>query len=395
MLRGSICALALRGVDAALRGGAKSLAGAGRLKPLDDIVVLDLTRLLPGAVATQILGDFGAEVIKIEEPPKGDPGRYFLPLVEGESAVFRLTNAGKKSVSINLKDGRGREAFLRLVERADVLVEGYRPEVMERLGLSYAQLAVVNPRLVYAAISGFGQTGARAQVPAHDINYIAVAGLLDLMRAKDGAPMVPPVLLADIAGGSMQAVIGILLALAARAKSGRGQMVDVSMADGLAPLMILPRALQWGEKLGQPGTGILLGAYACYNVYQARDGEWLAVGALEAKFWIELCRVMRCDEFIPIQYADPPAQAAMIGRLAGIFRTKDAREWAGSLKDACVSVVEKLPDRDLPLMPQLSADSGERRGRTPRVGEHTRELLLRSGISAEQFRELEAGGSVL
>jgi crotonobetainyl-CoA:carnitine CoA-transferase CaiB-like acyl-CoA transferase len=366
----------------------------GELKPLDEIVVLDLTRLLPGAVATQILGDFGAEVIKIEAPPKGDPGRYLVPLVEGQSTIFGLTNGGKKSASIHLKDARGKRAFLRLVERADILVEGFRPGVMERLGLSYAELAAVNPRLIYAAISGFGQSGPRALVPAHDINYIAAAGLFDLMRARDGSPIIPPVLLADIAGGAMQAVIGILLALAARAKSGRGQMVDVSMVDGLAPLLIVPRGIQMAEKTRQAGGGLLVGAYACYNVYQARDGEWLAVGALEPKFWEELCRVMRCEEFAGTQYADGGRQTAMIVRLSEIFRTRDAREWAELLVDACVTFVEKLPDRELAVVPGLSESPGERSRRVPRIGEHTREVLLRSGIGEDEIREMEISGAV-
>jgi crotonobetainyl-CoA:carnitine CoA-transferase CaiB-like acyl-CoA transferase len=189
--------------------------------------VLDLTRLLPGAAATSTLAQFGAEVIKVEEPGRGDYARSMPPLVEGRAALFDLLNRGKKSIALDLKDPRGRDALLKLAESAGVLIEGFRPGVLDRLGVGWEALRARNPRIVYVALTGYGAAGTRAQEAGHDVNYIALGGLLDQMQS------IPGVQIADIAGGAMQAVTGILLALAAREKTGRGQRVDVAMLDGV------------------------------------------------------------------------------------------------------------------------------------------------------------------
>src|SRR5215469_4320741 len=207
------------------------------MRPLDGLVVLDLTRLLPGAAATMQLANFGAEVIKIEEPGRGDYSRWIPPFVEGEGAVFRMVNRGKHSVALDLKNDAGREALLRLAEGADVLVESFRPGTMQRLGLSYETLGARNPRLIYVAITGYGQEGPMAAMAGHDVNYAALGGFLGLNSAPGGPPVIPGVQIADLAAGAMQAVIGVLLALAARSKTGRGQAVDVSMTDGVASLL--------------------------------------------------------------------------------------------------------------------------------------------------------------
>ncbi|MGH9672219.1 MAG: CaiB/BaiF CoA transferase family protein, partial [Bryobacteraceae bacterium] len=201
---------------------------------LDGIVILDLTRLLPGAVATQRLAAQGAEVIKIEEPGAGDYARRMPPLIDGVGAVFLRTNAGKKSVALNLKDPRGREALLRLAAIADVLVEGFRPGVMDRLGLGCETLHTRYPHLIYASLTGYGSDGPRSAWAGHDVNYLATAGVLDLIGPAGGPPVIPGVQIADIAGGSLQLIIGILLALLDRQRTGHGCRVDVSMTDGLA-----------------------------------------------------------------------------------------------------------------------------------------------------------------
>ena len=269
------------------------------MRPLDGITVLDLTRLLPGAAATMLLANFGADVIKIEEPT-GDYARHMPPLVDGEGAVFRATNRGKKSLALDLKTEDGKQALRKLAAGADVLIEGFRPGVMTRLGLDYEALGPLNERLIYVSLTGYGQTGPLAGVAGHDINYIALGGLLDITGSIPGAQI------ADLAGGSMQAAIGILLALLARQKTGRGQFVDVSMLDGVAlePAGASSRGLRRHRRpLPTAGSTALSGRFACYHTYRAADGRWLAVGALEPKFWAALCGKLGRPDLIADQFA--------------------------------------------------------------------------------------------
>jgi len=353
--------------------------------PLAGVTILDLTRLLPGAAATLKLAEHGAEVIKIEEPGRGDYGRSMRPLIDGVGAVFHQVNGGKKSVALNLKDPRGREALLRLAERADVLVDGFRPGVMDRLGLGWDTLRVRNPRLIYATLTGYGSEGERAQWAGHDINYIAMAGVLDLIGRKDGPPVIPGVQLADLAGGTMQLVIGILLAILERAQTGAGRRVDVSMTDGVADLLPVPMA-RWAATGRPPERGheVLSGRYACYNVYQAGDGRWLAVGALEPKFWEILCRRLGCEDLVAGQFAEDPRRIEVIARVSEIFATRPASEWFEILKgeDCCVTLVLRLDEaQQLTTLPP-----------PPALGEHTRVLLLEAGYSEAELDELARAG---
>ncbi|MGH9660564.1 MAG: CaiB/BaiF CoA transferase family protein, partial [Bryobacteraceae bacterium] len=267
------------------------------MRPLDGLLVLDLTRLLPGGAATLWLADFGAEVIKIEEPETGDYGRRMPPLVDGEGAVFQAVNRGKKSIALDLKSDGGRAALLALARRADVLVEGFRPGVMRRLGLDYETLRAQNERLIYASLTGYGQWGPYAQMAGHDVNYIALGGLLELTGAIPGAQI------ADLAGGAMQTVIGVLLALEARHRTGRGQHVDVSMLDGVLALLALPLA-HWNATGESPAA--LSGHYGCYRAYECGDGRRIAVGALEPKFWSALCRRLDRADLESGQFAADP-----------------------------------------------------------------------------------------
>jgi len=312
-------------------------------RPLDGLCVLDLTRLLPGAAATMVLANFGAEVIKIEQPGGGDYARSLPPMIDGVGAVFTLVNRGKKSIVLDLKNPGDREAFLRLVDRADVLLEGFRPGVMKRLGLDYQTLGERNPRLIYTALTGYGQSGPYAAMAGHDINYVALGGLLDLTGGPDGPPVIPGTPVADMAAGTLQAVIGVLLALAARERTGRGQLVDVSMLDGVVSLLPVALALYAAKgEAPRRGDQKLTGRYACYNVYRARDGRWLAVGALEPKFWVELCRGLGCEQLAAEQFAEGPRQREMIRELAAIFRTRDAAEWFAQFRDrdACLTLIQ-------------------------------------------------------
>jgi len=355
------------------------------MRPLDGITVLDLTRLLPGGAATMLLANFGAEVIKIEEPGTGDYGRAMPPFLDGQGAVFQLVNRGKKSVALDLKDKLGKGAFLDMVARADVLVESFRPGVMARLGLDYETLRAQHERLIYVAITGYGQHGPDCGMAGHDINYLALGGVLDITGTAGGPPVIPGAQIADLAGGAMQAVIGVLLALATRARTGLGQMVDASMLAGAA--WLLPVALSFYQATGElpeRGAGVLTGRYACYHLYRCADGRWISVGALEPKFWSALCRALGCEEFIEDQFAEGERCAEIIAALSHIFETRAAEEWFDYLKpyDACVAPVRNVAEviRDFGLgkgesmvLPKLSATPGRLGDPPPGLGEHTRE----------------------
>lgn len=354
------------------------------MRPLDGLVVLDLTRLLPGAAATMQLANFGAEVIKVEEPERGDYGRWMPPFLAGDGVVFHMVNRGKKSVALDLKTAEGQAALLRLATTADVLVESFRPGTMQRFGLSYETLRAINPRLIYLSITGFGQEGPWSALAAHDINCMALGGALDLTRDGEGPPNIPGIQIADLAGGAMQAVTGVLLALAAREKTGRGQAVDVSMVDGVASM--LPVALGLHAATGEMRVKPLTGHYACYRAYETSDGRWLAVGALEPKFWQALCRVLGCEHLIAGQFAEGPRREVIIAELACIFRTRPAGEWFELLRpaDACVTPVRNVAEvaahfglnpGDSVVVPKLSETPGWLGGPPPRLGEQTHEIL--------------------
>ena len=333
------------------------------MKALAGITVLDLTRLLPGGTATQFLADHGAEVIKIEQPGAGDYARTMNP------AVFARTNSGKKSVVLDLKPESGKNALRRLVRAADVLIEGFRPGVMARLQLAYDDLAAINPRLIYVSLTGYGQSGPNAGLAGHDINYIAMAGLL-----STNLPVIPAVQLADLVGGAMQVQLRVLLALQERTHTGKGQYVDVSMTDGVRTLMVVP-----GDRL--------TGRYACYNVYACADETAVAVGALEPKFWAELCGRLGCQELIQHQF-DDTRQPELKQRLADIFRQRTAREWFDLLRDwdCCVTPVRSVAEvaSEVDALPP------------PGLGAHTREILKAAGLSDVELDELQntAGGQV-
>jgi crotonobetainyl-CoA:carnitine CoA-transferase CaiB-like acyl-CoA transferase len=341
------------------------------MKPLSGMLVLDLTRLLPGGVATKQLADWGAEVVKIEQPGDGDYGRKMSP------AVFSRINAGKKSLGLDLKKPRGREILLSLARRADVLIEGNRPGVMARLGLGFEELHQANPRLIYVSLTGYGQTGPYAQLAGHDINYMALGGVLGL-----NLPVIPGVQIADLVGGSMQATTGILAALLERNNTGLGCHVDVSMHAGVASLLTVPLAA-WHDTAEEPiaGQGRLDGRFACYNLYQAADDRWLAVGALEPKFWAELCRRLGCEELIERQYEEP--QDNLKAQIGAIFRTKTANQWFEELRegDCCVTPVLNVSEVAATLPDQHGAAA-------PALGEHTRDILSRYGTDPDEIQAL-------
>ncbi|MGC2391553.1 MAG: CaiB/BaiF CoA-transferase family protein [Candidatus Acidiferrum sp.] len=371
------------------------------MRPLDGIVVLDLTRFLPGAVATATLASFGAEVIKIEQPGSGDPARG----IEGASWLFAETNRGKKSVALDLNNERGKKVFRKLVTTADVVIESFRPHVMNRLGIGYKDLCGLNKGLIYAALSGYGRSGPYAALAGHDINYIAMSGLLDLISPAGGMPLIPEIQIADIAGGSSHIVIGILLALVARDKTGRGQRVDVSMTGGLDRLLSLPlAALHSFRHPLKRGKELLSGAYACYHPYRAKDGRWLVVGALEPKFWANLCRQIQCVDLIADQFSPVPRQRRVKNRLSRVFKTRTAEEWFDLLRshDCCVTPVRTLQEavadgqfHSRALGIELARTAGATdRTPAPHVGQHSAEILKRSGLTKSELRVLQNAGVV-
>lgn len=315
-------------------------------RPLEGVRVLDLTRLLPGPFATLLLADLGAEIIKIEAPQGGDYARWFPPLGGRMSAVFAALNRDKRGVAIDLKKPEGAEVLRRLAASADVLIESFRPGVLDRLGVGYAALRAINPRLIYCAITGYGQTGPLAQRAGHDLNYLALAGLAGI--SGDGADVAQPGFqAADLGGGALYGVVGILAALHQRHATGQGQLVDASMTDGVAGLGIMLHAKQHlsGQAIG-PGTDELAGDRVCYRTWRCADGRWLAVGALEPKFWMKLCAAVGRPDLATDGLVTGKRKAVVEAELEALFASRSRDDWAALLAphDVCVEPVLDLDE---------------------------------------------------
>ncbi|HHW61307.1 MAG TPA: CoA transferase [Syntrophomonadaceae bacterium] len=323
--------------------------------PLSGIRVLDLTRFFVGPFCTQILADFGAEVIKIEDCKGGDPGRWAPPLIKDSSALFYTVNRNKKSITLNLRTEQGRDIFRRLAKISDVVVEAFRPGVMEKMGLDYDELAAINPRLIYCAISGYGHSGPLRERGGHDINFLAMAGVTELTASRDGKPAISSAQIASGAGGAQNAVIAILLALLNRQQTGKGQFCDISMVDGASSLLAYALG-EWSgsSQLPERGRGMLSGGSACYNLYRTADDRYISVGAIEPKFWERFCSLIARPDLIPLQW-DPKQQDWMIAELDIIFAQKSLQEWRQLFdpEDICVSPVLNM--EELSQHPQMKA----------------------------------------
>jgi crotonobetainyl-CoA:carnitine CoA-transferase CaiB-like acyl-CoA transferase len=315
-------------------------------KPLRGTRILDLTRLLPGPMATLHLADLGAEVIKIEDPAVGDYARSMGVMRAATTQMFLAINRNKRFVTLDLKDPRGREQFTELVRGADGLIEGFRPGVMARLGFGWDDLQRINPRLVLCSISGYGQDGPLEQVAGHDINYLSLTGVLEQTVGRDGTPAIPALQIADLLGGAQSAVIGVLAALIEARASGRGQWVDVSMTDAVFAHYVAGIAAANVQSAERPGLGLLTGGVACYNIYRTADARHVAVGALEAKFWDLLCEALGRPELCDAHWARgqvPGSDAALATRaeLDRIFATASMVQWIERLAgvDCCVTPI--------------------------------------------------------
>ena len=371
---------------------------------LSGITVIDLSRLLPGPYCSMILADHGARVIAVED-------KRFL----ADGLFFNLINRNKEHMSLNLKTDQGREIFFRLLEKADVLMEGFRPGVVDRLGVDYKTVSRVNPKIIYCAITGYGQNGPFRDRVGHDVNYLSYAGVLDLIGEKDRPPSIPGVQIADIAGGGMNAAIGILLALFARQQTGKGQYIDVSMTDGMVGF--LPAALFFRQLTGQEprrADGLLSHRYACYNTYETADGRYLSIGAVENRFWMQLCDTLEVPEYGPLQY-DDQRREEILQYMRATFKQKTLDEWDAILADLDIcwgkiqSTREVLEDplfRQREMVVEVEGKDGQKSStlgvavklsdtpgaiRTAPVnfGESTTAVLQELGYSQEEIKNFE------
>jgi alpha-methylacyl-CoA racemase len=375
--------------------------------PLQGVRVLDLTRLAPGPYASLALADMGAQVIKVEEPQRGDPMRYLLPPgMDGRGVLFDLLNRNKKSITLNLRAPQGTVILLELARSADVLMEGFRPGVMKRLGLEHEALLAINPGLVYVSLSGYGQTGPYRLRAGHDLNYLAIGGLLAITGSRDGPPAVPGVPVADLVCG-LWAALGVTAALLGRERTGRGQYLDLSLLDSVTALLAMPLA-DWLVTGSAPQRGKmpLSGKQACYRVYETEDSEYMALGALEPRFWRAFCTAVGREDWPSRQHdAD---QAALIAEVAALFRTQPRAYWTELLAahDCCCEPVLGLDEafahpqvlhRGLLHDAQLAmplARGGVPRVPAPELGEHTAEILAELGYTADDVERLRQRGVV-
>ncbi len=397
--------------------------------PLEGIRVLDLSRLLPGGFCSLLLADFGAEVVKVEDTGMGDYIRWSPPFYDGphdsaRSALFLSLNRNKRSIRLDLKNERGREALLRLVASYDVVLESFRPGVLDRLGVGYQRMKETNPGIVYCAISGYGKDGPKRDASGHDMNYLGLIGLLGLTGERGGAPVQSAGQIADIGGGALMAAFGILAALrerdgsAGHTGSGQGQIVDVSMADGALSWLAMVAATYFADgNVPRRGELPLAGSLVCYRPYECADG-WVSLGALEPKFWQAWCRGVGREDLVAEQF-QPPGSAAH-EQVTEIFKGRTREQWEAFARehDCCLEPVLELdealgselvrarrmvveldqpgaeaPVRQLGVPVKLERTPGEHdRLPGPALGEHTEQVLAEAGYSAEEIAELLAGG---
>lgn len=390
--------------------------------PLDGIRVLDLSRLLPGPFCTMYLADMGAEVIKIEDTVQGDYIRWLPPYIGKRSARFIALNRNKKSVTLNLKEKKGVELFLKLVESADVVVESFRPGVLDKLGAGYEEAKKVNPSIIYCALTGFGQNGPYAQWAGHDLNFISYTGVLSMNTSSDGKPMPPGTQIGDLSG-AMNAVIGILSALLHKSKTGEGGFVDVALSEGaffMLPLIF--GALQGGEPMSAHSHRDLTGGQPCYDVYETSDGKYVALGAIEPKFFKKFCALCERPDLELLHFATGKDGDRLRKELTEMFKTRTSEAWCELLEDqdVCFSPVrapdEALKDPHLaarnvmttvkvdemttvqqPALPfKISGKSGKtEHSSPPEFGGDTAKYLAEIGVSEDELKDLIKNGIIL
>jgi alpha-methylacyl-CoA racemase len=381
-------------------------------RPLAGIRVLDLTRLLPGPFLAMALADLGADVVKVEDPRLGDYMRPTPPAKGGVNGRFLAVNRNKRSLALDLKASEGQGAFLRLAERADVVLESFRPGVMERLGVGYAALCARNPKIVLCSISGYGQDGPYKHRAGHDLNYIGLAGLLAMTGPRGGTPVMPGIPVADMAGGGLWGAVAVLGALVGRERTGRGAWVDVAMTEGALALL--------ASDLGNLDVGVhptrgadaLNGGLACYGVYATKDGKYLSVGALEPKFWYAFNQAIGRTADASELFLPPEGQERVRTEVQAILASKTRAEWEAVFAevDACCEPVLELdelaghpqhqarrvfftvahPTAGETLQVRTPVGEPEARSPAPALGQHSDEVLGEYGFSAEDIAALRA-----
>lgn len=399
--------------------------------PLEDVKVLDLSRLLPGGFCSLLLADMGADVLKVEDTGAGDYVRWSPPYYEGahesaRSALYLALNRNKRSIRLDLKSEQGRELLLKLVRDCDVVLESFRPGVLDRLGVGYERMKQENPRVIYCAISGYGQDGPKRTAPGHDMNYLGLVGMLGLTGERGGEPVQAAGQIADIGGGSLMAAFGILAALherdgsLARPGSGEGQLVDISMSDGALSWLALVAGRYFADG-GTPHRGDLelAGSLICYRPYECADG-WVSLGALEPKFWQAWCRGVGREDLIERQFERPGSSAH--AEVEGVFKTKTRQEWEAfaSEHECCLEPILELDEalssdlvkaremvveieqpgveggvRQLGVPVKLSRTPGNPgRMPAPALGEHTEAVLRDAGVPESEIATLLESGAV-
>ncbi len=390
---------------------------------LQGIKVLDLTRLLPGPYCTLILADHGADVIKVEAPGEGDYMRKIGPMIDDDSVYFWHLNRNKKSITLNLKTPEGKSLFKQLVKESDVLVESFRPGVMDALELGYEQLRQVNSRLIYCAISGYGQEGPYRLRAGHDINYTSIAGVNALSGGEEEPPVVPAVQLADIGGGALWSVLAILIALQARGHTKRGQFLDISMTEGSIACLPLQYAEFFGnQSVPRRNEGLLSGYYAWYNIYETKDKKYLSLGALEEKFWRSFCESVGRPEWVELQYSPKEIQKDLKKKVAALIAERTREEWVEFFSendDCCVEPLLELHEVDdhpqnkyreffldvqhpqkegtlkqMGFPCRLSDTPARYEKYPPRLGEDTEAVLTVLGLSEPEIEDLKRKGAI-
>ncbi|MFH1351415.1 MAG: CaiB/BaiF CoA-transferase family protein [Pseudomonadota bacterium] len=390
-------------------------------QPLEGIKILDCTRLLPYEYCTMLLGDLGAEVLKIEEPKIGDYGRWADGSRSYESVAFLMANRNKKSMKLNLKHETGKEIFKKLAATYDVIIESFRPGVMDRLGLGYKEIQVINPAIIYCSTTGYGQTGPYRDRPGHDINYLSISGILAWTGEYTGRPVLPGTLFGDMAGGGVFPALTIIAALLGRERNGKGQYIDTCQTEVLTTFNLINFAEVLAQKKGQRARPAnLRGKALCYNTYKTSDGRFVAFGSVEPKFWRSFCKAVNREDWIPNHLLPYEEGSEATEELKKLFASKTQTEWVEILEgvDTCFTPIltpeEALENPQLKEREIITTMDDPQRGETVQVGfpakfsdglnykrspspffgEHTKEVLTNLGYTSAQIKALQDDGVV-